>query len=139
MLAFATLRTVLSCNCLYAKTKKTSEKLGPLVNEEKKKINDNSEITKTDSTLGICPSYSRQWPVTSTPPPPAQIHKANKKLYCNCSLCCIQQLNFNFYLCFVFWGGGRLHRCSLMPEILTEEVKRTLKNERLLLFAGEKL
>lgn len=35
-------------------------KLGPLVNEERKKINDNSEITRTDLTLGICPSSSLQ-------------------------------------------------------------------------------
>lgn len=60
MLVFATLRVFFACNCLYAKEKQPREKLGPLVNEERKKINDNSEITRTDLTLGICPSYSLQ-------------------------------------------------------------------------------
>lgn len=38
-----------------------------------------------------------------------------------------------------FWAGGGLYRRSRVPEILTEKAKRTLKNEEVLLFAGEKL
>jgi len=129
---------------------KSKEKVGLLANEEKNKINDNSEITRTDSTLGICPSYSLQWPVTSTPPAAAQIQRANKELYCNCcqqlkSACGpSSSLFFNFYLCFVcqklvFWVGGRLYWCSLMPEILTEKVKHTLKNEEVVGFCRREI
>jgi len=76
------------------------EKLGPLINEEKNKINDNSEITRTDSTLGSCPSSSPQWPVTSTAPA-AQIHSTNKERCCKQSKV-HQDGVFFFNFCFDF-------------------------------------
>lgn len=74
MLVFATFRAFSACNCLYAKEEQR-EKLGPLVNEEWKKINDNSEITTTDLTLGICPSSSLQ----GQSPALQQQHKSRKQ------------------------------------------------------------
>lgn len=114
------------------------EKLGPLINEEKNKINDNSEITRTDSTLGSCPSSSPQWPVTSTAPA-AQIRSAAAS-----SPRCIKMVFFFLISVLtlpklLFWAVGRLYWCQIVPEILTENIEHTLKMRKNLLFAVGKL